>query len=119
MNETESSPSSLPETLFPAFAPGNDQRRKHLWYDFLKKLPYPVKRQHIIGPYIVDFYIAAFFLIIELDGSQHGDEEQFQADIDRDMWLTNEGYRVVRYPNSYLHDHFEDVCNDIWSYLEG
>jgi len=31
---------------------------KRLWYDFLKELPYNVRRQHVIGNYIVDFYIA-------------------------------------------------------------
>ena len=30
---------------------------KHLWYDFLKKLPVTVNRQKNIGNYIVDFYI--------------------------------------------------------------
>ena len=94
------------------------KEEKHLWYDFLRKLPYPVKRQHMIGSYIVDFYIAAAFLIIEVDGNQHGEDEQLQSDIERDKWLTNEGYRVLRYPNSLLHEHFEDVCNDIWSCLE-
>ena len=72
----------------------------------------------MIGSYIVVFYIAAAFLIIEVDGNQHGEDEQLQSDIERDKWLTNEGYRVLRYPNSLLHEHFEDVCNDIWSCLE-
>ena len=31
---------------------------KHLWYDFLKRLPYNVKRQYTVENYIVDFYIA-------------------------------------------------------------
>ena len=30
------------------------------------------RRQHSIGPYIVDFYCPSKKLIIELDGSQHG-----------------------------------------------
>ena len=42
---------------------------KHLWYDFLKKIPFTVHRQKVIGPYIADFYIAEAKLIIELDGS--------------------------------------------------
>ena len=32
---------------------------KHLWYDFLKKLPCTVNRQKNIGNFIVDFYIAS------------------------------------------------------------
>ena len=42
---------------------------RHLWYDFLKSLPVPIKRQKIIGHYIVDFYCPAEKLVIELDGS--------------------------------------------------
>ena len=43
---------------------------KHLWYDFLKKLPVTVNRQKNIGNYIVDFYIPSARLVIELDGIQ-------------------------------------------------
>ena len=34
------------------------KEEKHLWYDFLKRLPLTVRRQHVIENYIVDFYIA-------------------------------------------------------------
>ena len=44
---------------------------KHLWYDFLKRLPYNVRRQHNIENYIVDFYIAEKKVVIEVDGRQH------------------------------------------------
>ena len=44
---------------------------KHLWYDFLKKLPITVNRQKSIGNYIVDFYISSADLVIEIDGAQH------------------------------------------------
>lgn len=37
----------------------------------LKKLPFPVKRQAMIGKYIADFYIPRRRLVIELDGVQH------------------------------------------------
>lgn len=49
---------------------------KHLWYDFLKKLPFTVKRQHNIENYIVDFYIAEKKIAIEVDGGQHFTSEQ-------------------------------------------
>ena len=44
---------------------------KHLWYDFLKRLPMNVRRQHNIENYIVDFYIAEKKIVIEIDGRQH------------------------------------------------
>ena len=47
------------------------KEERHLWYDFLKTLPITANRQKVLGNYIVDFYIAAAKLVIELDGSQH------------------------------------------------
>ena len=41
---------------------------KHLWYDFLKRLPVTVNRQKNIGNYIVDFYISSACIVIEIDG---------------------------------------------------
>ncbi|MBQ2826585.1 MAG: DUF559 domain-containing protein, partial [Clostridia bacterium] len=40
---------------------------KHLWYDFLKKLPCTVNRQKNIGNFIVDFFIASKRIVIEID----------------------------------------------------
>ena len=53
---------------------------KRLWYDFLKKLPFTVNRQKNIGNYIVDFYINSNNVVIELDGSQHFEEEHEKND---------------------------------------
>ena len=48
---------------------------KQIWYNFLKRLPYTVNRQKVIGNYIVDFYIAEKRTVIEIDGIQHKTEE--------------------------------------------
>jgi very-short-patch-repair endonuclease len=55
----------------------------------------PFRRQHAIGPYIVDFYAPRKKLIIELDGSQH--LEQVEYDADRTAFLNERGYRVLRF----------------------
>ena len=47
------------------------KEEKHLWYDFLKKLPIPFKRQKVINNYIVDFICTEAKLIIEIDGEHH------------------------------------------------
>ena len=67
------------------------KEERHLWYDFLKSLPVTVKRQMVIGPYIVDFYIASAKLVIELDGSQHYREEGIVTDKERDQFLHGSG----------------------------
>ena len=41
------------------------------------------RRQHVIKPYIVDFYCHELGLVIELDGSQHGTDEGREYDAER------------------------------------
>ena len=89
------------------------KEERHLWYDFLKTLPFTVYRQRVIGKYIVDFYIASSKIVIELDGSQHYDEEGRKKDIERDEFLKRMGIKVLRYSNFDINVHFEAVCEDI------
>ncbi len=93
------------------------KEERHLWYDFLKTLPFPVHRQKVIGWYIADFYIAQAHLVIELDGAQHGEEEQLAEDQKRDRFMMDQGIKVLRYTNVDIHDRFEAVCQDIWDHL--
>ena len=86
---------------------------KHLWYDFLKKLPVTVHRQKNIGNYIVDFYIPSSRLVIEIDGIQHREKEYLEADKQRDFELTNLGNRVLRFSNFDIRTNFMFVCRDI------
>ncbi len=86
---------------------------KHLWYDFLRKLPITVHRQKNIGNYIVDFYISHPKTVIELDGLQHLEEKQEKSDIERDAFLSRFGITVLRYPNEDIKKHFFEVCCEI------
>ena len=89
------------------------KEERHLWYDFLKKLPMTVNRQKNIGSYIVDFYIAKHRMVIELDGSQHGEKEHREADRERDDTLYKLGITVLRYTNSQVKQNFRGVGLDI------
>jgi very-short-patch-repair endonuclease len=62
------------------------------------------RRQHAIGNYIVDFCAPRQKLVIELDGSQH--LEQAEYDAERTVFLESQGYRVLRFWNN-------DVMNDL------
>ena len=86
---------------------------KHLWYDFLKRLPFNVKRQHNIENYIVDFYIAERKIVIEVDGRQHLLPEHKEADEQRDAVLATWGISVLRYPNDSIRNNFNAVTEDI------
>ena len=72
-----------------------------------------VHRQKTIGSYIVDFNIAETKLVIELDGSQHYDEEGSHADQLRDAYLKNLGLTVLRIPNNEVNQNFRGVCEYI------
>ena len=86
---------------------------KHLWYDFLKRLPVNVRRQHNIETYIVDFYIAEKKIVIEVDGRQHLLPEHKEADEQRDAVLANWGISVLRYSNDSIRNNFDAVAEDI------
>lgn len=91
---------------------------KRLWYDFLKRIPYNVRRQHNIKDYIVDFYIAQKKIVIEIDGIQHSMPDHEKADAARDAELASFGIRVLRYPNDSIRNDFSCVIQDILEKLE-
>ena len=62
------------------------------------------RRQHAVGNYIPDFVCIEKKLIIELDGSQHLEQEEY--DEERTKYLNSLGYKVIRFWNS-------DVMNNI------
>jgi len=72
--------------------------------------------QHAIGPYIVDFCAPRRKLVIELDGSQH--LEQIEYDAERTRFLEAKGYRVLRFWNNDVLNHIETVLGVIWDTLQ-
>ena len=93
------------------------KEERHLWYNFLKKLPLTVNRQKVIGHYIVDFYCAQAKLVIELDGSQHYETAGQAADRERDAALREFGLTVLRYSNTDIVRNFDAVCQDILQHI--
>ena len=89
------------------------RHERHLWYDFLKPLSIMVHRQKIIGPYIVDFYVAGKDLVIELDGSQHYEDKNIEKDAQRSAFLKGYGLLVIRIPNNEVNRNFYNVCTYI------
>ena len=90
---------------------------KHLWYQFLKPQGIKAKRQQIISTFIVDFYIPSVKLVIEIDGSQHYEQEARNRDEERDAALGQLGIHVLRYSNRDISLRFRDVCEDILLYI--
>ncbi len=57
------------------------------------------RRQHPIGPFIVDFYCPEAGLIIELDGDVHDEIDVKEQDMWRQEWLEQHGFVIVRFRN--------------------
>lgn len=69
------------------------------------------RRQQIIEPYIADFYCHQAELVIEVDGSVH--QEQSEYDRQRDLDLLLRGLRVVHFTNSDVNQNLESVLKEI------
>ncbi|GAB4563037.1 MAG: endonuclease domain-containing protein [Anaerolineales bacterium] len=74
------------------------------------------RRQHAIGKYIADFCCIKKKLIIELDGSQH--LEQAEYDEKRTQYLNALGYRVIRFWNHEVMNDLDGVIRAIQHALE-
>ena len=69
------------------------------------------RRQHAIGNFIVDFVSIKKKLVIELDGSQH--LEQAEYDVERTRYLESQGYKVIRFWNNDVDHEIEGVIRAI------
>ena len=70
---------------------------KLLWRR-LRGLEIRIRRQHPIGPYVLDFYCAAAKLAIEVDGIVHDMGDRPQRDEVRTLWLDAQGIEMLRVP---------------------
>jgi very-short-patch-repair endonuclease len=61
------------------------------------------RRQHPLGPYVVDFFCAETKLIVEVDGGQHADDGEART----------RGYRVKRLWNNDVLANTEEVLRMI------
>ena len=71
------------------------------------------RRQHSIGPYIVDFFCPECRLAIELDGASHMTDNGTDADEPRTQFLKRFNVRVIRFENKAVFEDLEGVLADI------
>ena len=74
------------------------------------------RRQYPVGPYVVDFVCLSHKLIIELDGSQHADQVDY--DNQRTEYLEHFGFRVLRFWNSELFSQLEEMLEQVRQCIE-
>ena len=89
---------------------------RRLWMRLRRhQLGVQFRRQHPIGPYIVDFCCVERMLIVELDGGQHADQRA--RDEVRTRWLAGCGFRVLRYSDREALMQTEAVLTEIQNRL--
>ncbi len=77
------------------------------------------RRQAPIGPFIVDFAEKTRKLVIEVDGSQHGFTGGAADDRSRDRYLSDLGYRVLRFWNVDIDTNMDGVIDAITAAISG
>jgi len=68
---------------------------------------YKFRRQRPVGPYVVDFICESARVIVELDGGQHADQRRY--DDNRDRYLRDRGYSVLRFWNNDVLQNMDGV----------
>lgn len=87
-------------------------QEKVLWSKLRgKNLKYKFKRQHSIGNFIADFYCAEKKLVVELDGSQHLDNKEY--DNERTEYFESLGLKVIRFWNDEVNKNVMGVVMKI------
>jgi very-short-patch-repair endonuclease len=76
------------------------------------------RRQDPRAPYIVDFICLERRLVVDLDGSRHGDDKAIAYDGRRSAFLNAQGFRVLRFWNTDVLKHLDGVLDDIRRELE-
>jgi very-short-patch-repair endonuclease len=86
-----------------------------LWSRLRKRLPgKPVfRRQHPIGPYVLDFYCAKANLAVEIDGISHDLGDRPRRDDRRNAWLEEQGVTLMRIPAAELMYSIDETADAI------
>ena len=74
------------------------------------------RRQHVIGPFIADFYCHELKLTIELDGDSHSERREYDAD--RTGYLSKQGLRVLRFLNTDVFENLDAVLEEVLRQIE-
>ncbi|MDP1912066.1 MAG: endonuclease domain-containing protein [Brevundimonas sp.] len=77
------------------------------------------RRQHPIGPYILDLYCPSAKTGIEVDGAVHDTPQRIAHDQRRTAWLNGEGVTVLRYPALAIRDNIDGVLAGILAAVSG
>ncbi len=88
---------------------------KILWSCLRKRFltGFKFRRQHGLGPYIMDFYCPRAKLAIEIDGDSHYQPGAQPKDKARQKFIENQGIMVLRFTNYEIRDSLDEVVGII------
>ena len=98
--------------------PTEPERR--LWWHLRKRLPIEsthFRRQVPLGTFVADFCCLEQKLIVEVDGNQHGSDENQRRDSERTRFLAGQGFRVLRFSNAEVMTSMDVVLDTILAAL--
>ncbi len=110
----------------PDIERAREMRKKETWAEKLmwrwlrgrRFSDYKFRRQHPKGAYYLDFFCDEASLAIELDGFGHGHPDQQRHDAEREVFLTSQGIKVLRFWNSGLRRNASSIRNTIFRELQ-
>jgi very-short-patch-repair endonuclease len=116
-NNPERTPTSKERTRARALRHRLTDAERKLWWHLRYRMPTDgthFRRQVPIGPYIADFCCLKARLIIEVDGNQHGYDQNIVRDARRTAYLTAQGFRVLRVTNREVFTAIDGVLEAIY-----
>ena len=75
------------------------------------------RRQHAIGPFIVDFFCPEQLLVVEIDGDVHAEKTQRTKDRQREKYLRFLRLQVIRYTNHEVLNNLDGVLEHLLAVL--
>jgi len=109
---------SNPTTKARALRKGSTDAERKLW-SLLRNRQlegFKFRRQYTVGQYIADFICTEKGLIVEVDGGQHVDNRE--QDAERTQWLVSQGYKVIRFWNDQVLKEPMAICEEVLRVLE-
>jgi very-short-patch-repair endonuclease len=67
------------------------------------------RRQHPVGPYVLDFYCMEARMAVEVDGQHHSNPDQADKDETRTRWLVKQNIAVLRIPAESVRTNLDGV----------
>ncbi len=98
---------SLPEVVLWQAVKGRKLRGLHF------------RKQHPLGPYILDFYCHEARLAVEIDGQAHSFGDRPGQDERRDRWLRAAGVRTLRLSARLVLEDVRNATGTIEALLDG